>query len=103
MRRKKVEMKANHLFGKLIFLGLVLVILLILARATITFASGTGSASYWRIFSGGGGSASGDSVTLDSTLGQPVTGVSSSGSAWLGAGYWYAEQPVQLFLPLLRR
>jgi hypothetical protein len=42
-------------------------------------------------------------VTLDGTLGQPMTGVSGGGNAWLGAGYWYGEQPVQVFLPMVSR
>ena len=71
---------------------------------TVTvFASGNGPAIDWWVINGGGGRLSNGSVTLDGTLGQPVTGVSTGGSAWLGAGYWYADQPVQIFLPLLRR
>jgi hypothetical protein len=71
--------------------------------AAAAFAS-SGTTIDWWVFSGGGGRASGSGgVTVDSTLGQPITGVSVGGSAWLGSGYWYADQPIQLFLPLLRR
>ena len=76
--------------------------LLVLAVVMVASASETVSIG-WQVLSAGGSSASGGSVSLDSTLGQPITGISSAGSAWLGAGYWYAEQPVQLFLPVLRR
>jgi hypothetical protein len=82
-------------------MGVVLVVALVFAAAA--FAGGTGAAIDWWIISGGGGSTSGGNVTLDSTLGQPIVGPSSGGNAWLGAGYWYGEQPVQVFLPLLER
>jgi hypothetical protein len=82
-------------------LGVVLVAVLVFAAAA--FASGTGPAIDWWVLSGGGGGAAGGDVTLDSTLGQPIVGPSSAGNAWLGAGYWYAGQPVQVFLPMLSR
>ena len=84
-------------------LGLAVVLALALVSVAVAFASGSGPTIDWWVFSGGGGGASSGSVTLDSTLGQPVAGVSTGDSTWLGAGYWYAEQPVQLFLPMLRR
>ena len=99
-------MKTRHPVSKRILLGPVLlaavVLLLALAGAALALASNGTSIDWWVISSGGGRASSG-AVTLDSTLGQPVTFVSNGGSAWLGAGYWYAEQPVQLFLPMLRR
>lgn len=87
----------------------ICLVCLILAAISITalgaaHAGGSLPAIDWWVFGSGGGRASdGGSVTLDSTLGQPVAGVSTSSSAWLGAGYWYADQPVQIFLPMLRR
>jgi hypothetical protein len=99
-------------FGSGLALAAVLVATLVFAA--VAFAGGGGLALDWQVLASGGGSSSssiardnnlsgGGGVTLDSTLGQPITGVSTGGDAWLGAGYWYAEQPVQLFLPLLRR
>ena len=46
----------------------------------------------WSVLTSSSGSASGDQVTLEGSLGQPVTGTSSSGSTLLEAGYWYREK-----------
>lgn len=62
-----------------------------------------GRYGYFVPTSGGGGSLGGGSVRMDSTLGQPITGVSAGENTWLGAGYWYAEAPVLIYLPMLRR
>jgi hypothetical protein len=86
---------------RILLVGLLVFSLAVL-MAGIAFANGTVSIDWW-VLSGGGGGASGGNVTLDSTLGQPIAGPSSAGNAWLGAGYWYGEQPVQIFLPMLRR
>ena len=69
----------------------------------MALASGNETAVDWWALAGGGGSANGGNVTLDGTLGQPVTGVANANSLSLGAGYWWGEQPVQLFLPMLRK
>jgi hypothetical protein len=44
----------------------------------------------WWVMAGGGAPASAGTVSLNSTLGQPITGgsASSDGSIALGAGYW---------------
>ena len=85
--------------------ALILALLLALSISALgaAFASANGTTIDWWALSGGGGSASGGGVTLDSTLGQPIAGVSSEAGTWLGAGYWYAEQPRQTFLPLIRK
>ena len=82
--------------------GLLLAALALLALGVVV-ASANGTSIDWWVLSGGGGGASGGGVTLDSTLGQPVAGVSGNTGTWLGAGYWYAEQPRQVFLPLIRK
>jgi hypothetical protein len=86
---------------KILLVGL-LVFALVALLAGIAFANGTVSIDWW-VLSGGGGGASGGNVTLDSTLGQPIVGPSRAGNTWLGAGYWYGEQPVQVFLPMVAR
>lgn len=57
--------------------------------------------AWWVVSSGGGSSTSGGNVSIESTLGQPIAGSSSSLSIVLQAGYWHTEQSMQLFLPLL--
>ncbi len=58
----------------------------------------------WWVVASGGGSASGNNVTLDSTLGQPIAGPSSGTGVTLGAGYWYgAQSAYYLYLPDILR
>ena len=85
-------------------LRVAMTLLVLLAFAgTALAASAVTPAVDWQVLASGGGVFTGGTITLDATLGQPVAGVSTSGSAWLGSGYWYAYQPVHLYLPLLRR
>ena len=56
-------------------------------------ANGSGPAVDWWVISGGGAPSSGTGVTLNDTLGQPITGDSSGGSAALNAGYWPCNLP----------
>ena len=85
--------------------ALMLALLLALSIAALgaAFASANGTTIDWWALSGGGGRASGGGVTLDSTLGQPIAGVSNNTGTWLGAGYWYAEQPLQIYLPMIQK
>ena len=98
----KTQFTFTHSHQAKIVFALLAAALLVSALVMVAAASETVSIG-WQALSGGAGRASGGAITLDGTLGQPVTGVSSAGSAWLGAGYWAAEQPVQLYLPVLRR
>ena len=52
-------------------------------------AAQSGTEVPWWVVAGGGGPSSGGEVTLNDTLGQPVTGPSSGGAVSLSAGYWY--------------
>jgi hypothetical protein len=68
------------------------------------FAQDTpGSAIDWFVMAGGGGSSSGANITLESTLGQSITGSSEGGNVSLSAGFWYAEDPPALYLPMLHK
>ena len=63
-----------------------------LALAGGILAEGGGPAIGWSVVNGAGGPTSGDNVTLNDTLGQPVVGSSGSGmpaAITQGAGYWY--------------
>jgi hypothetical protein len=55
----------------------------------------------WFVIASGGGSSSGNNITLESTVGQPIVGSSASGIVTLEAGYWSAEETRELNLPLL--
>jgi len=63
-------------------------------------ANGTPGIDWW-VFGSGGGGASGGEVTLDATLGQPVTGTSSSWSTSLEEGFWpgAGEVTYDVYLP----
>ena len=84
--------------------SIVLTLAVLLAVTGVMAAQATpGSLIDWFAVAGGGGSASGGNITLESTVGQPIVGLSEGGSVSLGAGYWVAGQPAQIYLPLLRR
>ena len=83
---------------------IVVALALLLATVGVLVAQATpGSVIDWFVVSGGGGTASGGNVTLDSTVGQPIAGVSTGGNVSLGAGYWYAQELVNLYLPIVVR
>ena len=67
-------------------------------------ANGTSGIDWWVIGSGGG-EAGGGEVALEATLGQPVTGTSSSGSISLKAGFWpgAGEVNYDVYLPQVSR
>ena len=48
----------------------------------------------WHTVSGGGGSSGNGKYTLNSTVGQPVAGLSSGAYSTLAAGYWATEYEV---------
>jgi hypothetical protein len=64
-----------------------------------TLAQGTATIHRW-VISGGGAPSSGGNVTLNDTLGQPITGPSSGGNVWLGTGYWGGARPTHARLTL---
>jgi len=99
---KNTEVAKGATKGRFLRVGLLLAVLAVLALGTVV-ASANGTTIDWWALSGGGGGASGGGVTLDSTLGQPIAGVSNNTGTWLGAGYWYAEQPRQIFLPMIQK
>lgn len=59
----------------------------------------------WWVLGGGGGQASSGDVSLNSTLGQPVTGSSSAGEVSLQSGYWagLVKETFTINLPLVFR
>lgn len=61
-----------------------------LALAGVSLAQG-GPTIGWSVIGGGGASASGGNVTLNSTLGQTANGPVGGGTITAGAGYWVAS------------
>jgi hypothetical protein len=55
----------------------------------------------WFVMASGGGSGSVANITLESTVGQPFVGSSDAGNVSLGTGYWYAEETLELYLPIV--
>jgi hypothetical protein len=85
-----------------------LVLAAVLAAALLgtaaVFASGSGPAIDWWVMGGGGGATGNGSVSINNILGQPLAGVSSSGSLSMCVGYWcYEQQNFKVFMPLLQR
>ena len=81
------------------------VAVVILALTSVALAQG-GFGIPWWVVAGGGGHAEGGSYALDTTLGQPVTGVSMGGSYELCAGYWCGSGGVpgtRIYLPMVQR
>jgi hypothetical protein len=74
---------------KWLALGLVAVSLAFLLVAVGAALAATSPNVKWWNISGGGAPATGARITLNDTLGQPITGLSSGGNTALGAGYWY--------------
>ena len=88
---------------KWIFTGISAILLLTLAAASLALANGSGPEFAWWVFSGGGSPSSAGTVSMNDTLGQPVTGASSSGNVTLESGYWAGLGYALLYLPLIRR
>jgi hypothetical protein len=73
-------------------LALALLAVLLLA-ATVALAQGGPPAVGWWVIDSGGRLSSGNGVTLQDKLGQPIIGPASGGNVFLGAGYLYGVAP----------
>jgi hypothetical protein len=87
---------------------LALVGLMALTAAGVLAQSAAPSAGYsltWDVLANGGTTMSSAHFRMQSTAGQPLTAVSTSGDLRLKSGYWYGLQDVlrRVFLPLLDR
>jgi len=81
--------------NKLIASALVLALLAAALAAPPVHAAPAGSPAVgpevnWWVIGGGGGAAGGGSITLNDSLGQPVTGPASAPGLALSAGFWQA-------------
>jgi hypothetical protein len=94
--------EANMTNRRVPIIAIVLLSLLMIAAGALS--TGTPAISHW-VIGGGGGGVSGNQVSLDATLGQPIVSASSGGSIALEAGFWTGAGVGinQVFLPLLSR
>ena len=80
----------------------------LLWTGTVLAGSSANYAINWQVFGDGGQpiANAGQTVTLNGTLGQPVSGISSATGLTLSAGYWTSDVSAittgsQLFLPII--
>jgi hypothetical protein len=84
-------------------IALTILFLLMVLVTSSTLASGTMEID-WYVIGGGGGTAIAGDYTLNGTIGQPVTGLSSSGGTDLCSGFWCRVlSGFRIFLPLVLR
>jgi len=91
---------------KILILALVLALLLVLMSFIAVLAIDGTVVDWWAMASGGAPS-SGDSITMNGTLGQPLVGLSTGGDVVLSAGYWVAGAVASaeylVYLPVVMR
>ena len=87
---------------RILFIMLALGLILLFSVAALADVADDYGLDWWVIASGG--SAEGDGYTLDSAIGQPMTGASSAGGYELYSGYLSGEleESPQLYLPLIQ-
>lgn len=83
---------------------LIIILVFLLASGLGALALSTDGID-WSVISGGGGTISGGEIHMNSTIAQPVIGVSGGGDIALQAGYWmgYTGVTYLVYLPLIRR
>jgi hypothetical protein len=81
----------------------VLTILLLLMIVVTSSTNATGLKEIdWHVLGGGGGTAKTENYTLSSTIGQTVSGLSSSAGTDLCSGFWCRVlNGFQIFFPIV--
>jgi hypothetical protein len=91
--------------GRMKRIPLVILVLILALGATAGLARAGSSSNYaieWQALAGGGQAAeSSGGVRLNGTLGQPITGASTSGDVSLEAGYWSNTPKLYVYYLLL--
>lgn len=82
-----------------------LLVILLLATASVAVARIAGYSLPWWTVDSGGGASSGSGYTLNGTLGQPDAGTVASGGGYtLSGGFWHgglaAPAQAKVYLPL---
>ncbi|MBI4928431.1 MAG: hypothetical protein HY835_11735 [Anaerolineae bacterium] len=91
---------------KKISLMIIILILALGAAAGLVWAGNSPNIAVdWQVLAGGGRSAmSSNNLSLNGTLGQPITGSSTSGDVVLKAGYWSKALRLHIYyLPIIGR
>lgn len=88
--------------SKNVLLAIAALLLVLLLSASIAAAGGS-PAIPWYVIGGGGGGVSIGNYQLDSSIGQPVAGMSSNSPYEGCAGFWCWLMTYHLDLPLLNR
>ena len=84
-------------------IALTILLLLMVLVTSSTRASGIMEID-WYVIGGGGGTGIAGDYTLSGTIGQPVTGLSSSADSDLCSGFWCRVlSGLRIFLPLVLR
>ena len=77
-------------------------VLALAVLAALGVMAGGGVDIDWNVLAGGGGRVTAGSYSLDNTVGQATTGLASSGSPGLCAGFWCREEVnYRVYLPLV--
>jgi len=82
-------------------IALIILLLLMILVTSSSMASGIMEID-WYVIGGGGGTANTGDYTLSGTIGQPVTGLSSSAGTDLCSGFWCRVlSGFRIFFPLV--
>jgi hypothetical protein len=93
---KERSMKKRYWIASIV--GLILVLM-----SAIGVSAVEGTVVDWWVMAGGGAPSSGDSITMNGILGQPIVGPSSGGDVSLSAGYWVAGAEYKVYFPVVMR
>jgi hypothetical protein len=86
------------------FFPIAVVLLAALLVAGVAWAQVTQADIGWWVIASGGAASTGDNITLNATIGQPVVGISSGADITLSAGFWGGVAPViKLYLPCITK
>ncbi len=82
-----------------------LLVILLLAVASVAYARLAGYSLPWWTVDGGGGTSSGNGYSISGTIGQPDAGkIASGGGYTLAGGFWHggvaASPEMKVYLPL---
>ena len=109
-RGQRPALASLRLLRKYQVIALGLAALLLLLGGAAAVAGNVIPPRPWQVFSSGGAASANGTISLNGSLGQPVSGPAAGGEVTLGAGYWYGirrgaegEPPrsYQIYLPLV--
>jgi hypothetical protein len=83
--------------------GLLLLSTMAVLLLAATLAPGDGLTLERVVIGGGGGHAEGNGYVVDATIGQAVVAVTDAEPYELCVGFWCAQSPYELYIPLLLR